>query len=112
MLTARNIGFLNIQCIRRIAIALGISFDINRKAHRFIERMILIGRIVIDVELAVVIILDRIGDDLGRRIVAWYHTLNAVNYRSGQNETFDILGNVGRSGCRLLVHTLVPPCWE
>lgn len=65
----------------------GICFDVDGKAHIGIKVVISGRRIVIDIELAVVSILDCVGHDLRRRIIARNHTPRPVDDSSRKGLT-------------------------
>lgn len=60
---------MDIECVRWIAILAIVCLDIDGKANIGIKVVISGRRIVIDIELAVVSILDRVGHDHRHRII-------------------------------------------
>lgn len=85
-----NIHLWDIECVRWIAILAIVCLEVNGKAHIGTKVVISGRRIIIDIELAVVSILDRVGHDLRRRIIERDHPPRPVDDGSGNRKIFTV----------------------
>ncbi len=84
MFATSDIHLLYVESVGWISILAIIRFDVDGKAYARIEVVIVIRRIVIDIELAVVAVLNGVGHNLSCRIIMWNHTPCPVDNGSGK----------------------------
>ena len=67
--------------------------------------MISFGGVIIDVVLAVIVVLNCVGDDLRGRVTSWNHSSSPVDYDAAKVKTVGlVLANCTGFRVTLLVH--------